>query len=718
MSAFNVDCPASVPRRPAATISRLLTGLLRHALLVVLAIALYHSQARAQETSPAASDAPRFSRILILPGAPIEFEGTSAPGDRIGLRIDGRQIAETTADADGRWRLVVTDPLPPGDHAAIVTATAPGSSRVRLSEDVRLTVPEPARPRSAPIERELDPAEGPPNAATRRRAAELARDAHQKFSEWIGFSGQPSPAPASDAAGGATPPPQAIAPEQLSRWHWYSAIAQWLARAEREYYEEIVAGLSDPGRRRRSGLIARDDEQDKEPAASLTHIEVAQDDAAGSRSEDCLELILNWLRRANRDYHDYVVFELALRGIEDPQQREIARTRALDRKEFAAPQKEYAESTQPSPEKAGREDLEFERSVEARLKEIAEAIRKESERLAEQQRLLAEERAAAAPRADDAEEHAAADRSADDAEERVAADRRQVDAQKEDDAQKEVAEATTEHQQEHRQEREAAAADVGATQPPDQERDQARLSLEQRDEEARIARALEALLAERQQQAPPAADGGAKPEASAAPEAAPESPAEEPHAPAPEPTQQATADAAGAEPHATIPAPFSKDSSADLDAPHAEQVLAKQLPPLPVRPLRPSRAVAAKAHAPRATTSKRARSAAASKRRAKKHGKPRKVVSRRHRCKSRKACGGLAPPNGYRVAFGDAPRASSKSRAAGNRSRRVKRASRSRAFASASKTARPRRIYTCQRIWRPYAKQPPRMNRRKLKRGK
>jgi hypothetical protein len=52
-----------------------------------------------------------------------ELRGSAEPGARVAVFVDGVNVGETTAGADGRWSLTLTTPLSDGEHAFTVTAT-------------------------------------------------------------------------------------------------------------------------------------------------------------------------------------------------------------------------------------------------------------------------------------------------------------------------------------------------------------------------------------------------------------------------------------------------------------------------------------------------------------------------------------------------------------------------------------------------------------------
>ena len=257
------------------------------------------------ETVPrtAANLAPSFTRIIISLPADISFEGTGTPGDVISLHIDGTPTTKTRVDDDGLWRVALAHPLSPGDHAAMAVATT-SDAAPRSSEEVRIAIPQLAPPVYAPPTAEPQPDAEPPNAATRRRAAELARDANSYFDKLTtekqqtpkeDESQQASKQQANDDTDASEPEPAV------------GGIAGWLARARHEYNEVLVAGLSDPSRR---GSISQSKESDLSitpPLPERPHDNVGY-----------IQVAMNWLQQANREYQEQLVAQLKLRGASQP----------------------------------------------------------------------------------------------------------------------------------------------------------------------------------------------------------------------------------------------------------------------------------------------------------------------------------------------------------------------------------------------------------------
>jgi nucleoid-associated protein YgaU len=577
--------------------------------------------------------------------------------------------------------LQLPSPLPPGDHTATAIAVTPGSVRVRVSEEVQISIPRGAIPRYA--ENEVDPPgnvsgvdEAPPNAATRRLAAELAHEASREFSKLTAGSPEADKAPAAELSGAPADDdelPETFAlRDMLQPSLWIKAIAAWLARSRRDYDEILVAGLSDPDRRLT---------YEGAPMATIPPLPDRAADAT-SRIESVFTSAIGWLRRASRDYHKYVVQELALRGIEDPEQRQAARAAAFA-EQTASPSGESVPSEPSRPQS--------DRIAQARQKELAETKRREKERLAEARR-LADERAAAEQR-----------RVADELTRQRAAEEEKAQARQHAEAKR-------------------------------NEQEQQRERLEKRNEEARIARALEEHLRQREQQSRLAGNEQHTAKQHTERDVAPVPPRiAKPEAP----KTRAEAEAAKAEPAqsepqesdsvksssvASVPLP-SRSSAAEqisvaIVVPSRNALRLARLqqktspPPLPSRareklrdaPL-PARALKMPLDAPlperyssRATVAE-SRSAGkkadvlAPVRRPERH---RRVAKNHHRsCNDSAAGRAIRTPGTYIVAYGDTLWSiAERHYGAGHLYRRIQRANR-------RKITRASRIYPCQRIWLP-----------------
>jgi hypothetical protein len=97
------------------------------------------------------SDNNAASRVLQGPGTPsggklglgtvdyddhgtVRFAGTAPPGAHVRVLLDGHATGEATADAEGRWTLVPTQPVAPGRHVLRLDRLGPGGKMAERME--------------------------------------------------------------------------------------------------------------------------------------------------------------------------------------------------------------------------------------------------------------------------------------------------------------------------------------------------------------------------------------------------------------------------------------------------------------------------------------------------------------------------------------------------------------------------------------------------------
>lgn len=292
----NAHSPVLVPASPQQSATKILASTGE----TPLSDALAPSRAWAQTPDKAAASLiPTFTRIIISLPADISFEGTGAPGDEITLYIDGDRTVATRVDGEGQWRVALAQSLPPGDYAAMAVATSSPGATPKSSEEVRIAIPQLAPPVYAPPDTVSHADVEPPNAATRRRAAELARDANSYFDKLTAEK----PTTSKSDQRGQVPERNDGDIKTSEPRNSYSGIAGWFARARREYNEVLVAGLSDPNRR---GSIAQNPEQDLAVKPPLPE---RPDDGVSY-----IQIAMNWLQQANREYQEQLVDQLKRRG--------------------------------------------------------------------------------------------------------------------------------------------------------------------------------------------------------------------------------------------------------------------------------------------------------------------------------------------------------------------------------------------------------------------
>lgn len=95
------------------------------------------------EPPKSASQVPSFDVVRIEGTGEGVIAGRAAPGWTIRVESNGDTIAETTADADGAWTVVLDKPLASGDHALSLKAVSPdGTSSLTAQQPVKVAVGE------------------------------------------------------------------------------------------------------------------------------------------------------------------------------------------------------------------------------------------------------------------------------------------------------------------------------------------------------------------------------------------------------------------------------------------------------------------------------------------------------------------------------------------------------------------------------------------------
>ena len=137
---------------------------------------------------------PTFDVVVIEPSGEGVIAGRAAPGWQVSVQSGGTKVAETTADLQGEWSVVLEKPLPAGDHALSLKLTSPDGTRALTSqESVRVAVSADEKKGNAPAAgvEAATPAESIPRAAAPQAAAVV-----------------PGPAPQADAAPTSAPTPE------------------------------------------------------------------------------------------------------------------------------------------------------------------------------------------------------------------------------------------------------------------------------------------------------------------------------------------------------------------------------------------------------------------------------------------------------------------------------------------------------------------------------
>jgi hypothetical protein len=95
------------------------------------------------EPSKAAAEVPSFDVVRIEGTGEGVIAGRAAPGWTIRIESNGDVVAETTADEDGAWSVVLDKPLTSGDHSLTLKAVSPdGTSSLSAQQPVKVAVGE------------------------------------------------------------------------------------------------------------------------------------------------------------------------------------------------------------------------------------------------------------------------------------------------------------------------------------------------------------------------------------------------------------------------------------------------------------------------------------------------------------------------------------------------------------------------------------------------
>lgn len=97
---------------------------------------------------------PSFDAVHIGPDGSAVIAGRAAPGAEVTVLDRGAAIGRVTADQNGEWVLMPTQPLPPGPQDLSLAARAPGASAPETSTtSLAVLVPErqPGTPAQAPV---------------------------------------------------------------------------------------------------------------------------------------------------------------------------------------------------------------------------------------------------------------------------------------------------------------------------------------------------------------------------------------------------------------------------------------------------------------------------------------------------------------------------------------------------------------------------------------
>ncbi|MGC1346021.1 MAG: hypothetical protein WA863_07970, partial [Methyloceanibacter sp.] len=175
-------------------------------------------ESKPAESAPAKPIAvPSFDIVRIEPTGEGVMAGRAEPGWTIGIESGGSKIAETKADDEGAWSVVLDKPLASGDHTLALRATSPdGMQALTAQAPVQIAV----------AQKEPSPAEPPkqetaPAAPEQPKAAEAAPEA-PRSEEPRAVEGQPEPVVPDESA---PPPERAKPPVKIGKLDYQDAGA-------------------------------------------------------------------------------------------------------------------------------------------------------------------------------------------------------------------------------------------------------------------------------------------------------------------------------------------------------------------------------------------------------------------------------------------------------------------------------------------------------------
>jgi nucleoid-associated protein YgaU len=86
--------------------------------------------------------APSFDVVRVDPQGSLVIAGRAASGSEVTVTSNGQVIGTGTADDNGEWVILPTEPIPSGNHALGLSATLPDGQSVEADREVMLAVPE------------------------------------------------------------------------------------------------------------------------------------------------------------------------------------------------------------------------------------------------------------------------------------------------------------------------------------------------------------------------------------------------------------------------------------------------------------------------------------------------------------------------------------------------------------------------------------------------
>ena len=158
------------------------------------------------ETAPSKpTSVPSFDVVRIEPTGEGVVAGRAQPGWTVTLESGGEKIAETKADEEGAWSIVLDQPLAAGDHSLTLRATSPdGTQALTGQQPVQVAVGKPGEEVAQKEPAAQEPAkEAAPAAPEEPKPAEAAAPGQQAEAPQA-VPGQPEPVVPDENA----PPPE------------------------------------------------------------------------------------------------------------------------------------------------------------------------------------------------------------------------------------------------------------------------------------------------------------------------------------------------------------------------------------------------------------------------------------------------------------------------------------------------------------------------------
>jgi LysM domain-containing protein len=98
--------------------------------------------AASSPASPAETAAPSFDVVRVDPAGALVMAGRAASGSEVTVTSNGEVIGTGTADENGEWVILPSNPIPTGNHELGLSAKLPDGRSVDADKEVMLAVPE------------------------------------------------------------------------------------------------------------------------------------------------------------------------------------------------------------------------------------------------------------------------------------------------------------------------------------------------------------------------------------------------------------------------------------------------------------------------------------------------------------------------------------------------------------------------------------------------